>query len=108
MAAMQLVYLSVHCVVENGIHIPSFSTFITSFLESQRKSLHSPQFQQNRPLLMRLWELVILGMVAFFVVTLLNSLVQGQIVLNRQEKEGNKSQLPPVKFDIALERHKLS
>jgi len=89
-------------------HLPSFSTFITSFLESQRKSLHSPQFQQNRPLLMRLWELVILGMVAFFVVTLLNSLVQGQIVLNRQEKEGNKSQLPPVKFDIALERHKLS
>lgn len=89
-------------------YLPSFSAFITSFLESQRKSLHSQQFQQNRPLLMRLWELVVVGMVAYFVVALLNSLVQGQIVLNRQEKEANKSQFPSIQLEIAPERHKLS
>lgn len=60
---------------------PSISLPLAAFIESQRKSLHSPQFQQNRSILMRIWELMILGMVGFFVVSLLNSLVQRQIVI---------------------------
>lgn len=87
-------------------YFPSFSVFLSNFLETQRKSLHLAELTPNRTLFMRLWDVFILLMVSFFIVSLLNSLIQRHLVVNIQEKEEEKSsKLLRVEI-IPLERHK--
>ena len=74
-------------------HFPSLQSSLSHFLANQKKSLHSPQFPENKALVAKLWELFILCMVAFFLVSILNSLVQNELVSDRQERETGKGEM---------------
>mmetsp|Transcript_16457 Transcript_16457/g.29687 ORF Transcript_16457/g.29687 Transcript_16457/m.29687 type:complete len:246 (-) Transcript_16457:34-771(-) len=68
--------------------IPPLSGTLSAMLERQKKQLHSPSLSSEKTWLQAGWESVIVLMIGYFVVSLLNSLVQNEI--EKQEKKPNK------------------
>lgn len=67
--------------------VPSFHSTISDFLIKQKRNLHNPHVNEEKPLIAQLWDVFIICMVAFFVISILNSAVQNYLVRNMQEKE---------------------
>jgi hypothetical protein len=63
--------------------MPSLQSSLQSFLAAQKRNLHNPVLSEDKPLIARLWDIFIICMVAFFVISILNSAVQGYLVSTR-------------------------
>lgn len=66
---------------------PGIYTTLTDMLAKQRKSLHSAQILDEKTWLQIGWEAVVYLMIAYFIVSLLNNLVQQELVKPKQEAE---------------------
>ena len=60
--------------------LPSVQSSLQDFLAAQKRNLHNPSLSEDKPLVARLWDLFIFCMVAFFLISILNSAVQGYLV----------------------------
>eukprot|EP00825_Cyclidium_porcatum_P001270 TRINITY_DN1057_c0_g1_i1.p1 TRINITY_DN1057_c0_g1~~TRINITY_DN1057_c0_g1_i1.p1 ORF type:complete len:226 (+),score=37.68 TRINITY_DN1057_c0_g1_i1:572-1249(+) len=66
--------------------IPSLKNALSEQLEKQKQMLHSPKISpENQPIIQRLWNYFILLMILYFLMSIINSLVQGY--LNKKKKE---------------------
>jgi membrane protein YqaA with SNARE-associated domain len=60
--------------------IPFFGNSLTSALSKHKKTLHSPNFDSHeRTFISIAWELVIVAMISFFIISILNSLVRNEL-----------------------------
>lgn len=62
------------------------SETIASVMEKQREQLYHPSEEGDKPLIGRLWDIFIILMVGYFLLSIVNSEVQGKAV-KRQDKE---------------------
>lgn len=74
-----------------GTYLPFLSQTLTSSLEKQKAVLHDPTLfkEGEKPLVAQLWDYFILGMIVFFLVSIINSLV-GQYCEEQEQKEKEK------------------
>jgi len=57
-------------------NLPFLKHSLTNTLEREKAKLHDPTGDEGpKPLIAQVWELIVIGMIAFFVVSILNSLV---------------------------------
>lgn len=68
-------------------YFPPVRGSLSALLERQKKQLHSPSLSNEKNWLQVGWEGVIILMISYFVVSLLNSLVQNEYVRGKQDKE---------------------
>lgn len=65
---------------------PSLQNSLLDSLEKQKKLLFAPEtFQDNKPLLSRLWDIFLIGMILYFVMSILNTSIQHQLVENKMK-----------------------
>lgn len=69
-----------------GLVSEGLATFVEESLKAQREVLHHPStFQDNKPLVARLWDVFIILMVGYFLLSIVNSEVQEKAVKNKDK-----------------------
>ena len=69
-------------------NVPALGNSISTMMAKHKKLLHSPNVNsEDKTWLAVLWELVIVAMVSFFLVSMLNSLVRSELGKTSETKE---------------------
>ena len=67
--------------------IPSLQNSLIDSLEKQKKLLFAPEtFTDSKPLVSRLWDFFLIGMILYFVMSILNTSIQHQLVEIKMKK----------------------
>ncbi len=67
---------------------PSIEDLILNAIEKQKKTLFSDKVSdEQRPLVAVLWEYFVIAMVAYFIYSIINSLVQNHLQEEQDEKK---------------------
>ena len=76
-------------------HVPQLSGKLSQTLENHKKLLHNPALHHSeKSLIESAWQVVIIAMISFFIVSMLNSLVREELVLVRQKARESTQRVP--------------
>lgn len=69
--------------------LPFLRGVLTSAIEKQKQTLFSEKTgDESKPLIANIWEIFVIGMITYFAMSIINSLVQNY--LNEQDTEGGE------------------
>lgn len=70
---------------------PSLQQIVQGAIDKQKKTLFAENIEEEaRPLVAVLWEYFVILMVAYFIYSIINSLVQDYLNTEQEEKKSNK------------------